>query len=154
MRIGLDFHGVIDAEPELFSKFTQECIKNGWEIHILTGQEDTPELRETIKNYGIHFTHFFSITTYHKELGTKITYDEKGNPWMDESVWNRTKAIYCYSYDIDIHIDDSDIYGKYFDTTYLKLHKINNILYLLPVVINIFGKVFKLWLEKPQKVNI
>lgn len=153
MKIGLDFHGVIDTEPELFSKLSRACINKGWEVHILTGQEDTPELRKIIENYGIHFTHFFSITTFHKNIGTPITYDEKDNPWMDDFIWDKTKSDYCKGNNINFHIDDSDTYGKYFETTYLKFQKIDGTIYFSPVVLKIFDEVLLLWPEKLQKVN-
>lgn len=120
MKIGLDFHGVIDADPELFSSVSRRLTKDGHEIHILTGEEDTPELRGKLKDFKIHYTHLLSITTYHKSIGTKVTYDKDGRPWMDDETWDRTKGDYCRKYNIDFHVDDSDTYGKYFTTSYFK----------------------------------
>lgn len=152
MKIGLDIHGVIDTEPELFSKLSNGCIKKGWQVHIITGQEDTKILRDTLKEYGIAYSHIFSIISYHKKLGTVITHDEKGNPWMDEDIWNRTKGGYCLKKGIDIHIDDSYTYGKYFETTYIKLVKaIDGTLYFLPIVFKFMNEVIKLWQKVPRE---
>ena len=153
MKIGFDFHGILDKEPKFFSKVTRKLIDKGHEVHILTGQEDGYHLRRTLADLKINYTHLFSITSFHKKIGTKVTYDENGNPWMDTELWNKTKAEYCKTHNIDIHIDDSDTYGKYFETTYLKLERINGTLYFLPVVLKLFSKVFKLWLD-PQKEKI
>jgi hypothetical protein len=82
-KLGLDIHGVCDANPPMFSKLAEMIIAAGGEVHIITGQKDTPDLRERVKKLGIPFTHFFSITSYHESIKTPITYDERGHPWMD-----------------------------------------------------------------------
>lgn len=123
LKIGLDYHGIVDKYPSTFSDLTQHIIKNSWEIHIITGHEDTPQFRKKLDDMGIHFTHIFSIVSYHQSIGTKIKYDEKGNPWIDQELWDRSKADYCEREKIDFIIDDSEIYGKYFEnikTIYLK----------------------------------
>jgi hypothetical protein len=92
-------------------------------VHILTGEEDTPILREKLNTLNIYYTHLFSIASYHKSIGTKMWQDEKNTPWMDQEMWNVTKAQYCIKNKIDMHIDDSDTYGKYFKTPYLLFTK-------------------------------
>jgi len=152
MKIGLDIHGVIDKEPALFSKLSKDFIKREWEVHIITGQEDTKVLRDTLSEYGIAYIKIFSITTYHRHIGTKITYDKEGHPWMDEEVWNKSKAKYCSENKIDIHIDDSYIYGKYFKTTYIKFIKtVDDTLYFLPMVFKFRNEVIKLWSKVPRE---
>jgi len=152
MKIGIDIHGVIDAEPKIFSGLSHECIKKGWEVHIITGQEDTPALRNVLTQYDIVYSHFFSITSHHKKIGTEIKYDDNGNPWMDEEIWNKSKSVYCTENNIDIHIDDSYTYGKYFTTTYIKLVKtVDGTLCLLPIVFKFLDEVMKLWLKAPKE---
>jgi hypothetical protein len=123
VSLGLDVHGVIDADPDLFSKLSQDFTSHGHEIHIITGQKDTPQLHENIKKLGIVYTHFFSITSYHESIGTPIKYDEKGHPWMDNEIWNRSKGEYCKRMGITLHIDDSPLYGQYFSGTIYLLYK-------------------------------
>ena len=36
-KIGIDFHGVIDAEPELFAAFCREIRKYGIKVYIISG---------------------------------------------------------------------------------------------------------------------
>ena len=121
MKIGLDFHGVITAIPMFFAMLTKMLVDNDHEVHILTGQKDCEKIRKQLEDYSIKYTHFFSITTYHEGIGTKVTYDKKGNPWMDDEIWDRTKGDYCRENRIDFHFDDSDTYGKYFTTVYIKI---------------------------------
>ena len=71
IKIGLDFHGVIDAMPEFFSFFSNAIIKAGGEIHILTGGL-TNDDKNILQKYNIKYTKFFSINDYHKEKGTPV----------------------------------------------------------------------------------
>jgi len=113
MKLGLDFHGVIDKGPELFSVMSDLLVKNDHEVHIITGETITNEFKLKIQNFNIIYTHLFSIIDYHKSIGTLIRYEDNG-PWIDEDLWNKTKAEYCERMKIDLHIDDSKVYGKYF----------------------------------------
>lgn len=121
MKIGIDFHGVIDAKPQMFSIFTQRLIDAGHEVHVITGHELTPEFIDRLNSYHIFWTYIFSIATHHKEIGTTMHYDEKNTPWMDKDVWNKTKSIYCKKNSIDLHIDDSKTYGLHFETLYMRV---------------------------------
>jgi hypothetical protein len=132
LKIGFDFHGVLDISaltdketdhPEVFRTLANDLIKAGYEIHIITGEENTPDFRNNLKYLGVNYTKIFSITSYHKRKGIAIKYDKNGEPWIDKDLWNRTKADYCRRNKIDLHIDDSAIYGKYFTTPFLLLCK-------------------------------
>lgn len=118
IKIGIDVHGVADAIPHFFSELSRILVDNGHEVHILTGAEHTETLEYELKHVlKLSWTHFFSTTSYHKHTGTQITYID-GNPYMDNKIWNRAKAEYCRNHGIQLHIDDSDVYGKYFTTPY------------------------------------
>lgn len=118
IKLGIDVHGVADTAPHLFSELSRLLVENGHEVHILTGAEQTEALEHELRHVlKLSWTHFFSTTTYHKNAGTQITYIE-GNPYMDNKVWNRAKAEYCNKHGVQLHIDDSDVYGKYFNTPY------------------------------------
>jgi nicotinate-nucleotide adenylyltransferase len=120
LKIGLDVHGVADTNAAFFSALTRLFVENGHEVHILTGSEYTPELEQHLrKDLGLCWTHLFSITSHHRELGTEITYIN-GNPYLDETLWNRTKSLYCRENAIDLHLDDSSVYGRYFETPYAR----------------------------------
>jgi len=118
IKLGLDIHGVIDAHPEVFAAISQAICSAGHEVHIITGPYDTPELRQTLENNGIVFTHLFSLASYHEEIGTPIRHDAKGRPWLDDELWERTKGDYCIREKIDMHFDDSTTYSDHFTTPY------------------------------------
>jgi hypothetical protein len=64
---------------------------------------------------------YSDLADYHKEKGVELLYDDNGNPWIDDETWNQTKAEICEKENIDFHIDDSPIYGKYFKTPYAQI---------------------------------
>ena len=121
IRIGLDFHGVIDTHPKTFSDLSNRVISKGGEIHIITGAHIDSGFREHLIKLGIRWTHMYSITDYHLSMKTPMTFDDTGNPWIDKETWDRSKGDYCRVKGVDLHIDDSDIYGNYFDTPYIKI---------------------------------
>ena len=127
MKIGLDFHGVIDAMPEFFSFFTDAIIKAGGEIHILTGGLTNND-KEILEKNKIRYTHFFSITDYHDKKGTPTsgTHPKYGFPMISDEEWDKTKADYCRREVIDLHIDDTTAYNDYFTTPFCRLWSHNN----------------------------
>ena len=62
MKIGLDIHGVCDTNPEFFKELTRLFFQAGHEIHILTGRRESDGALNEIKELGLDYTHFFSIT--------------------------------------------------------------------------------------------
>ena len=48
----------------------------------------------------------------------KVEYFDDGTFNVDDTLWDKAKAWYCAQNDIDIHIDDSVVYGKYFTTPF------------------------------------
>lgn len=116
LRIGFDYHGCLDAKPELFSELTKLLKDNGHEVHVLTGSMESDEIHKELKSLGIHYTHFFSVSDYNKEIGTKMWFSEDGNPWMDEESWNKTKGEYCKRHDISLHLEDTIEYFDHFTT--------------------------------------
>lgn len=118
-KIGFDLHGVVDSNSVFFRSLMGDLIKQGWEVHIITGASWAKE-RTTLKKLKIPFTHFFSIVDHHTTIGTGVIWDDKGDPHLDPSHWDRTKGIYCDQHGIHMHFDDSDIYGLYFKTPYVR----------------------------------
>jgi hypothetical protein len=117
MKIGLDIHGVIDTDPAFFSKLSWKMQDAGHKVYVITGEEISGKLLHTlVDTYNIYFERLLSITSYHLFIGTYVTYadEAKTQPLIAPPKWDRTKAILCKSHGIDIHIDDSKVYGKYF----------------------------------------
>ena len=125
MKIGLDIHGVCDANPEFFVELSKLFVSSGHEVHILTGRRVSDGALEEIEDLGLEYTHFFSIADYHRDNGTEMRNDKDGNPWMDDETWDRTKGDYCERHQIDFCIDDTERYGEYFTTpfAFIKIKK-------------------------------
>lgn len=119
-KLALDLHGIVNTHPEFFAAISNSLIKDGWEIHLLTGSHlKEKNVIEELKNYNFEYTHIFSIADHHKENVTPgMWYDKKGNPWISDKDWDCTKAIYCKKHEIDLCIDDTARYANHFETPF------------------------------------
>lgn len=115
--IGLDIHGVITKYPRFFADISSVLVHCGHQVHIITGAKQTSKRCQQLKDFGMIWTHFFSIIDYYESTNVNVQYDEKGQSWIEEELWNKAKADYCERENIYCHIDDSDIYGRHFKTT-------------------------------------
>jgi hypothetical protein len=112
LNVGLDIHGAIDRNPELFRLITHELRAHGVIIHILTGHYFS-EVREKLKKWGIEWDHEYSILDYHKGMGTEIVHGVDGE-WISEELWNRGKGEYAKRVGLDVHFDNDLVYGEFF----------------------------------------
>jgi hypothetical protein len=124
MKLGLDIHGVIDSNPKSFAFMSQSVISNNGEVHIITGGSWTTELEDQLKDYGIQWTSHFSVYDYLVDsgidsIGTIQFPDGTIQEKFDYDLWDTIKAGYCKSNKIDLHIDDTEVYSKYFTTPFL-----------------------------------
>lgn len=124
MRIGLDFHGVLDSNP-FFKEMAALFVAAGHAVHIITGARFNKRVRDKFEKMGIkkdvHYTHFFSISEHLLEKNTDVRWEDSENPWFDETAWNTAKSDYCREHEIDIHFDDTEVYSETFTTPfYLK----------------------------------
>lgn len=126
MKIGLDYHCVINHDPKFFSELSKAIIAAGGQIHIMTGSRITPELEQELINLGMSWMKLFSIADYCKESGYDMWEDADGRPWVDENLWNQAKAIYAEEQGLDLVMDDTAVYGNYFTTTSFAACKIIN----------------------------
>ncbi len=118
IKIGLDYHGVINMHPEYFSAFAQEALARGAEIHIITGGSEQ-EVASNLKNWNIPYSKIFSIPDYYKAKG-KVIYFSDGAYKIPDDLWDKAKAEYCNLEGINMHIDDSQEYIKWFTTPYCR----------------------------------
>ena len=125
-KLGLDVHGVIDSMPEFFSFLTDSFIKNGGEIHIITGGRWDSEFEKQLNNFGVKWTHKFSVYDYLKESDAEVigkvqfpdgTIQKK----FKNEDWDLIKSQYCKENGIDLHIDDTLIYNNFFSTPFARL---------------------------------
>ena len=116
IKIGLDFHGVITDNPTYFSKFTQEAITRGYEIHIITGGP-ADVVQVMLDEWKISYTTIFAILDFYNHLG-QVKYFDNGEFKVEETLWNTAKARYCEENGITFHIDDSVTYAQWFSTPF------------------------------------
>ncbi|MFW6121141.1 MAG: hypothetical protein ACOC80_09630 [Petrotogales bacterium] len=121
LKIGLDIHKTIDAKPQFFAKFSQRSRANGHTIVIITGSMKTTEIENELAELGIEYDDFFSVSDFLLAKGKATHWSSPNDPWFKAEDWNRAKADYCRENQIDIHFDDSDEYGKYFTTLFVKV---------------------------------
>jgi nicotinate-nucleotide adenylyltransferase len=98
---------------------------------------------------GLHYTHFFSISDYHIDLGTKMWFDDKDHPWIDEDLWNQAKGIYAHKHKLTEHWDDSPEYKAafinipfYIYTLIKAEHHFKDLPEISPQKIGLFGGSF------------
>lgn len=116
LKIGIDFHGVINANQHYFKIFCELALKRGHEIHILSGGPEEKIVTQ-LEKAQIKYSKVFTIFDFYNDKGMACLLPN-GQFHIDENLWNETKAEYCRQNGIDIQIDDSLIYGKYFTTPY------------------------------------
>lgn len=116
IKMGFDIHGVIDKDPDFFATLISMLRMQGHEVHIITGRELCDELVNRLSGLGITYDQLFSITSYHKTKGTYIAYKngDPTQPLIAPPLWDVTKADYSERVGLDLHIDDSPVYGKFF----------------------------------------
>jgi len=115
IKIGIDFHGVFDAKPQYFSMFCKDAIKQGWEIHIISGGPEE-KIREYLKRYDAPYTKVYTILGEAQQLG--IVKYQNNSFHIDDAFWDEAKAKYCKKNKVSLHIDNSPEYGKYFSTEF------------------------------------
>lgn len=116
LKVGLDYHGVINSNPEYFRSFCIELLHRGHEVHVLSGGPED-KVDWYLNQLNIPYTQLFTIMDCYKMLGL-MTVKPDGKWHIDEHLWNTAKAKYCRINQISVQIDDSEIYGKYFSTPY------------------------------------
>lgn len=125
-KLGLDIHGVIDKLPEFFSFLSESVIKNGGEVHIITGGSWNDKLISELNSHNIKWTHYFSVYDYmrnnHTTIGGHVEFsDGTRQKRFKDSDWNKTKGKYCLDNNIDLHIDDKEFYSQYFKSPFCLL---------------------------------
>lgn len=122
-KLGLDLHGVIDSIPDFFSFLSESFIKNGGDVHIITGGSWSEDLQNQLNSYGIKWTHYFSVYDYmidnnYKYSGEITFNDGTVQKRFNDSDWNKVKSEYCSRNNISLHIDDKIIYNEHFKTPF------------------------------------
>ena len=121
LKIGLDFHGVINTRPSYFKDFTEYAEAAGHQIYVITGGP-AKAIESFLKAWGIKYTGLFTILDYYAAEG-KVTYFPDGHFKIPDELWDTAKAKYCRKHKIDIQIDDSEVYGRAFVTPFCRYNE-------------------------------
>ena len=126
MKIGFDFHGVLNLKSDKFRNIAAKLVSEGHEVHVMTGSTERYWLEETkgLLEKNVHYTHFFSVADYLKDLriDNTGTYD---SPRYDDDRWNSAKGEYAFYTGLCEHYDDYAEYEKFFPKT-CKFHLVQN----------------------------
>ena len=120
MKISLDLHGVIQANPKMFGEYAQELMEDGHEVYILTGSAYTDAISELAElKFNLNYiTEIISVTDYLLDKDIPWQLDKWGRPSFDPSVWWGAKGQIARERGIDLHIDDYERYGLTFSTPF------------------------------------
>jgi hypothetical protein len=127
VNISLDMHGVIDRDPTMFTLIAQKVIDLGGSVIILSGSLPEDLILSVLK-YHIPYTGLASVTQYLLSEGYSWELDKHKRPSFSTEIWNQGKANIIRKLNakrrapIDIHIDDTAIYGETFPEETLFYH--------------------------------
>lgn len=124
MKIGLDFHGVINQMPKFFSCINKALINDGHEIHIITGGTKKEVEKYCKKNKIVYTILYAMIDTFIKK-GKPHLKDKQGRYTFNNVDWNKEKGKYCKQNKIDFHFDDTIDYASHFKTPFFTFRKEN-----------------------------
>lgn len=116
MKLGIDYHGVINSNPDFFKKFNALALQKNHFITILSGAHQK-DVEAYLKEHQIPFSNIFSLLDTFQKKGI-VTFYPDGSFFVANNIWNTAKAKYCLKNHIDLHIDDSMLYGTYFNTPF------------------------------------
>lgn len=140
LKIGLDYHGVVDTRIEYFTLFAKEAHERGHQIYIITGGPKS-SVQKKLDQYNFCYDHIFAIVDYY-QAKDQVSYDANGDFHIAEHLWNKAKGEYCKIEGIDLQIDDSIEYAKWFKTPYCLYHKDSQTCILSEDKdINLFGNI-------------
>jgi hypothetical protein len=131
MNLGLDFHGVIDAKPELFQFLTKSWINNGGKVYIITGGTlKNSDIIDNLNRWDIHYSEIISIYDYlvdnkYPRTGEKLFPDGTIQIGFSNELWDKQKGELARKLSIDLHIDDTLIYSDFFTTPFARFFSKN-----------------------------
>ena len=92
LKIGLDYHGVIDKNIDYFALFCRKAKQRGHCIFIITGGPKVL-VEQNLNINNIPYDMCFAISDYYLAMGRVIW--KNGNLIIPEKLWNTAKADFC-----------------------------------------------------------
>lgn len=115
-KISIDFHGVINTDPDFFGAIMKIWRKQGIKVHVVSGGP-YEYIKQYLTEHKIEYDKLWCIFDHFNAI-EKIKVAADGSFHIDDALWNAAKGAYCARENIGLHIDDSTIYGRYFTTPY------------------------------------
>lgn len=139
--VGIDLHGVIDTNPELFRLIIKLIRKTlslregkHIEVFIISGPP-IKQLEEELDNIGykkgIEYDQVISVVDYLKSKDVYMWVDSDGDWWADNETWWNSKGLICDEFKIITHFDDNERYRKMCDKKGIEFFTIRQIMDLL-----------------------
>ena len=122
-KVSIDFHGVINSNPEFFSKLTGLMKAKGVAVYIVSGGP-RKFIERYLQRHEIPYDYIWCIFD-HFNAREKIELSADGSFHIDDNLWNAAKGRFCEREEIDLHIDDSIVYGRHFATPYVRFDTLN-----------------------------
>ncbi len=119
MKLGIDIHGVLDANPTHFIQLAKETRADGGEVYIITGSSHDKDLTQLLLNFNdgeVFWDHVVSIQDELLKMVRPEGINRFGRPYWSDLIWDSFKGNYCAHNKIDLHYDDCEQYIKYFST--------------------------------------
>ena len=124
MKIGYDFHGVIEAYPKIFQP-KLELLNQEFEIYIISGppsQQLKQELEDCGYYLGMHYHSALSVVDWLKNHNVPMDQHTNGSWYCADEIWWKSKAMICEEYGIDMLYDDKLEYAEHMTGGTLFLH--------------------------------
>jgi hypothetical protein len=133
-KIGIDYHGVITHRPQLWKFLLNGVLMQGGEVHIITGGTlergaNTNPIIDKLKEWDIPYTDIHSVYDYLIKTnaptieGVRYFPDGTTQKKYADPVWDKVKGYMATQLGLDIHIDDTEVYGDYFTDVPFMLYK-------------------------------
>ena len=151
LKIGLDYHGVIDSNLKYFADFCAKAKQRNHSIYIITGGPKV-KVDHNLQKNDIPYDICFAISDYYQALN-KIIQNNNGKFMVPDNLWNMAKADFCRRSGVNIHIDDSMKYINWFSTPYCIYNKKHNKGYLSPGIEFDFNNSADSVLDKIEEIT-
>lgn len=115
-KVGIDFHGVLNTNPHFFKEFFDILYSKDCSVYVISGGPRRM-IEDFLNNHDLSYAKIWCIFDYF-DARQEVKFLADGSFYVDDEAWNAAKANYCRQNNIDVQIDDSSIYGKYFTTPY------------------------------------
>ena len=129
-KVGIDLHGVIDSNIDLFKMLLENFYYLNVEVHIISGPP-VVDIKQELNEYGLkedlHYKFIYSVVDYLKSKNIPMWLGKEGTWWAGDEYWWGAKAEICYYKNIDIMLDDSKRYKPDFEKIKTKFILYNNI---------------------------